>query len=76
MIASIEEKFGKNIFDTGLLLKRATKHIKIVRSQYRRALKDNPKYDHPPMIPSLEWNEIIEDAKEKRLCENRVNEAA
>lgn len=28
------------------------------------------------MIPLMEWNEIIEDAKEKRLCENRVNGAA
>ena len=24
----------------------------------------------------MEWNEIIKDAKEKRLCENRVNEVA
>ena len=46
-----------------------------MRDQYRRALKDNPKYDHPPMIPPMEWNEIIEDAKEKRVCEDRVNEA-
>ena len=66
----------KNIFDTGLLLKRATKHIKTMRDQYRRALKDNPKYEYPPMIPLMEWNEIIEDAKEKRLCEDRDNEAA
>ena len=28
------------------------------------------------MIPPMEWNEIIEDAKEKRLCEDRDNEAA
>ena len=74
LIASFEEKFGKNIFDTGLLLKRASKHIKTMRDQYRRGLKENPKYDHPPMIPPMEWNEIIEDAKEKMLCENRVNE--
>ena len=76
LIASIEEKFGKNIFDTGLLLKRAAKHIKTMRDQYIRALKDNPKYGHPPMIPPMEWNEIVEDAKEKRLCEDRDNEAA
>ena len=76
LITSVEEKFGKNIFHTGLLLKRAAKHIKTVRDQYRRSLKDNPKYDRPPMIPPMEWNEIIEDAKEKRLCENSVNEVA
>ena len=62
----------KTFFDTGLSLKRETKHIKTMRDQYRRALKDNPKYDHPPMIPSMEWNEIIEEAKEKRLCENEA----
>ena len=47
-----------------------------MRGQYRRDLKENPKYDHPPMIPSMLWNEIIEDAKEKRLCENKGNEPA
>ena len=26
------------------------------------------------MISLMEWNEIIKDEKEKRLCENRVNE--
>ena len=67
LIASFEEKFGKkNIFDTGLLLKRVAKHIKTMRDQYRRALKDNSKYNRPPMIPLMEWNEII-DGKEKRL---------
>ena len=54
LIASLEEKFGKNIFDTGLLLKRASKHIKTARDQYRRALKDNTKYDRPPMILPME----------------------
>ena len=57
----------KNIFDTTLLLKRASRHIKTVRDQYRRDLKENQKYDYPSMIPPMEWNEIIEDAKEKRL---------
>ena len=38
-----------------------------MRDQYRRGLKDKQKYDCPPMIPPMEWNEIIEDAKEKRL---------
>ena len=76
LITSFEEKFGKNIFDTSLPLKRAPKNVKIVRDQYRRSLKDNPKYDRPPMIPLMEWNEIIEDAKEKRLRENRGNELA
>ena len=64
----------KNIFDTALLLKRASRHIKTMRDQYRRGLKKNPKYDRPPMIPPMEWNEIIENAKEKRLRGNNGNE--
>ena len=63
----------KTFFDTDLLLKRASRHIKTVRDQYRRGLKDNPNYDCPPMIPPSEFNEIIEDAKEKRLCDNKGN---
>ena len=38
-----------------------------MRDQYRWALKLNPKYEFPPMVPELEWNEFIEDAKEIRL---------
>ena len=62
----------RHIFVTALLLKRASRHIKIVRDQCRRGLKENPKYDRPPMIPPMEWNEIIEDAKEKRLQDNKI----
>ena len=40
-----------------------------MRDQYRRGLKESPKYDRSPMIPPMEWNEIIEDAKEIRLCD-------
>ena len=38
-----------------------------MRDQYRRGLKDNLKYDYPPMNTLMEWNEIIKDAKEIRL---------
>ena len=47
-----------------------------MKDQYTRGLKENPKYDRPPMIPPMEWNEIIEDTKEKRLCQNRASELA
>ena len=43
-----------------------------MRDQYRRALKVNPKYKHPPMIPLMKWNKIIEDAKEKRLQDKGI----
>ena len=63
---------GKHVLRSGvdysvLILKRASKHIKTTRDQYRRALKLNPNYECPPMIPKMDWNEIMEDAKEKRL---------
>ena len=67
LIKSLEDPFGQNIFKIVQILKKSCKHLKIARDQYRRALKVNPKYDHPPMVPKQEWNEIIEDAKEIRL---------
>ena len=67
LIKSLEELFGNKTFDSALILKKASKHIKTLRDQYRRTLKDNPKYECPPMIPQMEWNEKMEDAKEKRL---------
>ena len=43
-----------------------------MRDQYRRALKVKPKYECPPMVPELEQNEIIEDAKEIRLKDEGI----
>ena len=63
----MEEFFGQNILNKAQLLKKYCKHLKTMRDQYRRALKLNPKYEHPPMVPQLEWNGFIVDAKEKRL---------
>lgn len=55
------------------ILKKDCKHVKTVRDQYRRALKLNQKYEHPPMVPQLEWNKIIEDAKKMRLRDKGIN---
>ena len=68
----MEEFFGQNILNRAQLLKKSCKPIKTMRDQYRRALKLNPKYEHPPMVPQLEWNEIIEDAKEMRLNDKGI----
>ena len=59
--------FGKDTFDTSKVLQKARKHIKIVRDQYRVHLEKNPRYEHPPMIPSMEWKALVEDGKEKGL---------
>ena len=59
--------FGKDTFDTSKVLQKAGKHLKIVRDQYRVHLEKNPRYEHPPMIPSREWKALVEDGKEKGL---------
>ena len=47
--------FGKDTFDTSKVLQKDGKHIKIVQDRYRVHLENNPRYEHPPMIPSMEW---------------------
>ena len=59
--------FGKDIFDTSKVLKKAGKHLNIVQDQYRVHLEKNPRYERPPMIPSREWKSIVEYGKEKGL---------
>ena len=59
--------FGKDTFDTSNVLQKAGKHLKIVRDQYRIHLEKNPRYEFPPMIPSMEWKALVEDGKEKGL---------
>ena len=52
--------FGKDTFDTSKVLQKAGKHLKIVRYQYRVHLEKNPRYEHPPRIPSMEWKSMVE----------------
>ena len=46
-------------------LRKASKHLKVVRDSYRKSLIQNLKYKHPPFISMREWNEFILDAKVK-----------
>ena len=69
----MEEFFGQNILNRAQLLKKYCKHLKTMRDQYKRGLKLNPKYECPPMVLQLEWNEIIEDAKETKLRDEGIN---
>ena len=57
--------FGKDTFDTSKVLQKAGKHLKIVQDQYRVHLEKNPRYECPPMIPSMEWKALVEYGKEK-----------
>ena len=59
--------FGKDTFDTSKVLQKAGKHLKISQDQYRVHLEKNPRYERPPMIPSMEWKYLVEDGKEKGL---------
>ena len=59
--------FGKYTFDTSKVLQKAGKHLKIVRDQYRVHLENNPRYESPPMIPSMEWKSLVEYGKEEGL---------
>ena len=59
--------FRKDRFDTSKLLEKVGKHLKIVRDQYRVHLEKNPRYECPPMIPSMEWKSLVEDGKEKGM---------
>ena len=63
--------FGKDTFDSSKVLQKVGKHLKIVRDQYRVHLENNPRYEHPPMIPSMEWKSLVEDGKEKGLRKSR-----
>ena len=55
--------FGKDTFDTLKVLQKAGKHLKIVRDKYRVHLEKNPRYEHPPMIPSMEWKALVKSPK-------------
>ena len=55
--------FGKDTFDTSKVLQKAGKHLKIIRDQYRVHLENNPRYERPPMIPSMEWKDMVEYGK-------------
>ena len=59
--------FEKDTFDTSKVLQKAGQNLKIVRDQYRVHLENNPRYEHPPMIPSIVWKALVEDGKEKGL---------
>ena len=59
--------FGIDTFDTSKVLQKVGQHLKIVRDQYRVHLQKNPRYEVPPMIPSMDWKSVVEYGKEKGL---------
>lgn len=57
--------FGAETFNPKKVLEKVGQHLHIVREQYRNDLEKNPKYEHPPMIPTREWKGLLDDAREK-----------
>jgi hypothetical protein len=46
-------------------------YLKYVRDQYRVHLQTNPRYEHPLTILKIEWKNILEDEKEKKMRKQR-----
>jgi hypothetical protein len=59
--------FGVDTFDKREVSKAVGLYLKYIHDMYRVKLKNNPRYECPPIIPKREWKAFIEDAKEKRL---------
>jgi hypothetical protein len=38
-----------------------------VRDKYRVHFQTNPRYERPPMILNIEWKNLLEDAKDKKM---------
>jgi hypothetical protein len=34
-------------------------------------LQKNPRYEHAPMVPKIEWKNLLEDEKEKTMKKER-----
>ena len=65
LIARLVGFFCVETFNRKKVLKKDGQHLHIVREQYRNNLANNPKYECPPMIPTMEWNGLLDDARDK-----------
>jgi len=58
--------FGESLNKSGVTSLVGT-YLKYVRDQYRIHLQNKSKYEHPTMIPKSEWNNLLDDSKEKTM---------
>ena len=65
LIARLVGFFGAETFNRKKVLEKAGQHLHYVWEKYRNNLEDNPKYESPPMIPTMEWKGLMDDAREK-----------
>jgi hypothetical protein len=67
LINKLVGMFGEGSFNKSGVSSKAGAYLKYLWDQYRVHMKNNPKYEHPPMILEREWKALQEYAKEKML---------
>ena len=67
----LEGLFGVDTFNKKEVTSAVGEYLKYTWDVYRRILAGNPRYEHPPSIPKMEWKTLIDDAKEKKLIKTR-----
>ena len=72
LIESMTQLFGPRAFERNKLLEKAGLCLKYIRDQYRKFLRDNPRYERPPYVPEAEWQALILDGKYKDDKKNAI----
>ena len=58
----IEGLFGVYTFNKSMTTSITGQYLKYTQDVYRVHSKNNPRYEHPPMVSEREWKALIEDA--------------
>ena len=72
LIESMNQLFGPRPFKRNRLLEKDGLCLKYIRDQYRKKLRDNPRYERPPYVPEAEWQALILDGKYKADKKNAI----
>ena len=59
--------FGVNTFNKSSVTSVIGTYLKYAWDMYGVHLQNNPRYEHPPMIPKMERKVVIDNSKDKRL---------
>ena len=59
--------FSEGTFNKSRVALKEGLYLRYLWDQYRVHLQKNHHYDHPPMIPEVEWKGLMVDANEKKL---------
>ena len=72
IVDSMTQLFGPRAFQRNKLLEKVGLCLKYIRDQYRKNLRDNPRYERPPYVPEAEWQALILDGKYKADKKNNI----